>query len=112
MTSFFPKRIAIYISLVLTIGILAPSGLKLAHALHGHNKEKRCVAYGTDHIHSADVHCDFHDFTLASNVFFASSFAYTPLEAPSFDCPNTFYTSLFKPYKTAYLALRGPPQVS
>ena len=112
MTSFFPKRIAIYVSLVLTIGILTPSVLKLAHILHGHNKEKRCLAYGTNHIHSADFHCDFHDFTLASKVFFASSFVYRPLDAPLFGGPNRFYTSLFKPYKTAYLALRGPPQVS
>lgn len=70
------------------------------------------MALGTNHIHSSDFHCDFHDFTLASKVLFTSSFTYMPLEAPLFEGPNTLYSFVFKPCKKVYHALRGPPQVS
>ncbi|MER3373664.1 MAG: hypothetical protein RIM83_03420 [Allomuricauda sp.] len=112
MTSFLNKRIAIYVSLVLTIGILTPSAIKLAHAIHGHAQEKKCVSHGDQHIHDADFHCDFHDFALASKVFFTSSFIYTLVEAPEFGQPQTFFVYHFKSHKKEYQALRGPPQVS
>ena len=112
MTSFLHKRIAIYVSLVLTIGILTPSALKLHHALFGHAKEKRCVAEGTKHIHGSDIHCDFHDFTLVSKVFFGTSFVYTPVQTPEFGQPQTFFVYHFKSHKEEYQALRGPPIVS
>jgi len=112
MTSFLNKRIAIFASLVLTIGILTPSAIKLAHALNGHSKEKRCIAEGTKHIHDADFHCEFHDFTLASKVFFTFSFVYTPVEAPEFGQPQTLFDYHFTSLKKEYKALRGPPQVS
>lgn len=112
MTSFLNKRIAIYVSLVLTIGILTPSAMKLHHALFGHAKEKRCVSQGTKHFHDADIHCEFHDFTLASKVFFGTSFVYTPVQTPEFGQPQTFFVYHFKSHKEEYQALRGPPQVS
>ncbi|MBO0323319.1 hypothetical protein J0X14_13505 [Muricauda sp. CAU 1633] len=112
MTLFLNKRIAIYVSLILTIGILTPSALKLHHALFGHTKEKRCVSHGAKHFHDADIHCEFHDFTLASNVFFGSSFIYTAVEVPQFGQPQTFFVYHFKSHKKEFKALRGPPQVS
>lgn len=112
MTSFSNKPIAVYVSLLLTIGILTPSAIKLAHALHGHSKEKRCVSYGSKHIHDVNIHCDFHDFTLASKVLFTSSITYTPVEIPEFGHPQAFYVYHFSSLKKDYHALRGPPQVS
>lgn len=80
MTSLLSKRIAISISLVVIAGTLTPSISKLAHALHGHAREKRCVAYGTNHIHPTGVHCDFHEVTLAPQVFWmAVNLSATPV---------------------------------
>lgn len=112
MTSLQPKRIIAVVSFVLALGILTPSALKLSHALFGHSKEKRCIAEGTKHIHEADIHCEFHDFTLVSKVFFTSSFEYVSLEIPVSGHHQTFYTSFFKPYLKENPALRGPPSVS
>lgn len=112
MTSFLNKRIAIYVSLVLTLGILTPTAMKLHHALFGHVKEKRCVSHGTKHFHDADIHCEFHDFTQTSKVFFSTPFVYTPVQTPEFGQPQTFFVYHFKSHKEEYQALRGPPQVS
>ncbi|RIV45889.1 hypothetical protein [Flagellimonas pelagia] len=105
------KRAISYLSLVLALGILTPSVVKLAHAIYGHSQEQKCLAQGTNHIHSANFHCDFHDFTLASKVFFNSSFTYLPVEVPEIVHNETAYHFVFKPFKAQYHALRGPPRV-
>lgn len=112
MTSLLPKRIIAVVSFVLALGVLTPSAVKLSHALFGHSKEKRCIAEGTKHIHEADIHCEFHDFTLVSKVFVASSYEYVCLEIPIIGHQHNFHNSFFKPYQKEYLALRGPPTVS
>lgn len=112
MASILHKRVRFCLSLILTVGIFTPSLVKLSHAIYGHSQEKHCVAYGTDHIHSADIGCDFHDFTLASKVLFTSSFDYEPLDLPEFGHCETHYSLVFKPFKKEFHALRGPPQTS
>ncbi|WP_420322457.1 hypothetical protein [Flagellimonas sp.] len=111
MISFLPKRLASLVSLVLIIGLLTPSAIKLAHAFHGHSKEKRCVSQGTNHIHDVDFDCDFQDFTTVSKVFFASV-DFSSLEVITFDTPSTFYSFLSYQNKKEQLKLRGPPHVS
>jgi len=105
------KRTISWLSLILALGILTPSAVKLAHAIYGHSQEQKCLAQGTNHIHSASFHCDFHDFTLASKVLFSSSFAYVPVEVPEIGHSEIGYHFIFKPFKSVYHALRGPPQV-
>lgn len=109
MTSFLPKRIGTIVSLIMTVAILAPSMIKLGHALHGHNSEKKCVSYGTNHIHSTDFDCDFHDFTLVSKVLFSSHFVYTPVEVPKIVYSSTYLSTVFESSSAKHLASRAPP---
>ncbi|NDV42818.1 hypothetical protein [Flagellimonas sediminis] len=105
------KRAISWLSLILILGILTPSAVKLSHAISGHSKEQKCLSHGTNHIHSANFHCDFHDFTLANKVFFTSSFVYLPVEVPEIGHFEIGYHFIFKPFKTEFHALRGPPEV-
>ena len=102
------KRIATLLVLLLTLGILVPSGIKLAHALHGHKQEHHCTTYGTDHIHPASFHCDFHDLTLVPHLFWV---AIPPPLTPVIFYPNSTpkYTFSTTPHTKAAIASRGPP---
>ncbi|MGW9686162.1 hypothetical protein [Flagellimonas sp. 2504JD1-5] len=111
MISFLPKRFASFVSLLLVIGLLTPSAIKLAHALHGHSKEERCVSQGTNHIHHIDFDCDFQDFNTVSKVVF-TSVDFSSLDTITFDSPSTFYSFLLNQNKKEQLKLRGPPNVS
>ncbi len=96
----------------MTTAILAPSVIKLGHALYGHSQEEKCIAYGTNHIHDGNLDCDFHDFTLANKVLFNSSFTYVPVEIPEIRYTTNIYTFIYKPKEVSFRALRGPPSVS
>lgn len=109
MTSLLPKRIIAVVSFVLALGVLTPSAVKLSHALFGHSKEKRCIAEGTKHIHEADIHCEFHDFTLASKVFVASSLDDVSLDILNIVHQHSFYNSFLKSHHREHLTLRAPP---
>lgn len=112
MTPFLHKRTITFIALVMAMAILAPSMIKLGHALHGHNSEQKCISYGKDHIHSSDIDCDFHDFALASKILFSSQFVYTPVEVPDILYANTYLSVVFESSDREQLALRGPPVIS
>ncbi|MCR9227149.1 MAG: hypothetical protein NXH90_07010 [Flavobacteriaceae bacterium] len=111
MTSLH-KRILILSSLLMVVAILAPSIIKLGHALYEHNQEKHCVEYGTNHIHDSNLDCDFNDFTLANKVLFDSSFTYIPVEIPKIRYSSSVYTYIYKPRELSFRVLRGPPSVS
>ncbi|MCL6266063.1 hypothetical protein [Flagellimonas myxillae] len=111
MISFLPKRLAVLASLVLTIGMLTPSVIKLAHTFHGHAEEEHCVSYGTNHFHDIEVDCDFQDFNTVSKVFFAT-FGFDSITTSPLEYHNTLYSFLFIPFKGEQVSLRGPPVVS
>ena len=92
--------------------ILAPTIIKLGHALYEHNQEEHCIAYGTNHIHDGNLDCDFHDFTLANKVLFNTSFTYIPVEIPEIRYETSIYQFIYKPKEVSFRALRGPPSVS
>ncbi len=106
------KRILAFASLLMVVAVLAPSLIKLGHALYEHNKEEQCIAYGTNHIHNSNLDCDFHDFTLSNKVLFNSSFTYIPVEIPEIRYTTTIYKFIYKPQEVSFQALRGPPSVS
>ncbi|MER3317419.1 MAG: hypothetical protein RIB79_03940 [Allomuricauda sp.] len=106
------KRILILASLLMAVAMLAPSIIKLGHALYEHNQEEQCIAYGTNHIHDGHLDCDFHDFTLVNKVLFNSSFSYIPVEIPEIRYTTNIYTFIYKPKEVSFRALRGPPFVS
>ncbi|MHA7831175.1 MAG: hypothetical protein ACX93O_08735 [Flagellimonas sp.] len=105
----FHKSILLLGSLLMTAAILAPSVIKLGHALYEHSQEEQCIAYGTNHIHDGNIDCDFHDFTLANKVLFNTSFDYVLVDIPLIRYSSTNYTFNFKPHKIPFQALRGPP---
>ena len=109
MTSLLSKRSIAVVSFVLALGILTPSALKLTHLVFEHSKEKRCIAEGTKHIHEADFHCEFHDFTLVSKVFVASSFDDVSLDISNIGHQHSFYNSFLKSHHREHLTLRAPP---
>ncbi len=96
----------------MTAAILAPTIIKLGHTLYGHNQEKQCVEYGSNHIHDGNLDCDFHDFTLANKILFNSSFTYIPVEIPEIRYSSSVYTYIYKPKEVSFRVLRGPPSVS
>lgn len=93
----------------MTAAILAPSVIKLGHALYGHSQEEKCIAHGTNHIHNSNLDCDFHDFTLANKVLFNSKFTYIPVEIPEIRYATSIYTFIYKQKEVSFRALRGPP---
>jgi len=99
-------------ALIMAVGILAPSMIKLAHAFHGHWDEQQCVAYGTDHIHNSNLECDFNDHTLASKVLFASQFIYVPVVVPQPHYSNTYFSFVFESFERRNLPPRAPPVLS
>lgn len=103
------KRILTLASLLMVVAILAPSFIKLGHALHGHNQEKKCLAYGVNHIHDAVLDCDFQDFTLVNKTFFNTTFHYTALNAPKIGYVATVYAFVFESVEVAMRMLRAPP---
>jgi len=111
MVNNLQKKLLIFVSLIMAAAILAPSILKLGHALYEHNQEEQCIAYGTNHIHDAHIDCDFYDFTFANKVLFSSSFDYIPIDIPEIRYSSTHYDFIFKPLKLAFQALRGPPSL-
>jgi len=106
------KRILILGSLLMAVAILAPSIIKLGHALYEHSQEEQCIAYGTNHIHDANLDCDFHDFTLANKVLFNSSFTYVQVKISEIRYTTSIYQYIYKPKEVSFRALRGPPSVS
>ncbi|KAB5491653.1 MULTISPECIES: hypothetical protein [Flagellimonas] len=103
------KRILTLGSLLMVVAILAPSFIKLGHALHGHNQEKQCLAQGVNHIHDVVLDCDFQDFTLVNKIFFNTAFHYTALNAPKIGHIPTVYAFIFEPVEGVMRTLRAPP---
>lgn len=112
MASLHQKRFFVYISLVLTLGIFTPSLVKIVHLFNGHFQEKQCVAYGTDHIHSSDMGCDFHDFTLVSKLLIGTTFSYELIVLPETAHFESYYSFAYTPLHKDFQALRGPPITS
>jgi hypothetical protein len=103
------KHILIIGSLLMTVAVLAPSFIKLGHTLYEHHNEKKCIDYGTNHIHDGHLDCDFHDFTLVNKVLFTSSFNYTPVNTPDLTYVTAYYAYVYKPIKASFQSLRAPP---
>ena len=89
--------------------ISAPSIIKLGHTFNGHNQEKHCVAFGTNHIHDSTLDCDFNDFTLANKVLLNTWFTYIPVEIPKISYSTSTYTFIYKPKEVSFQVLRAPP---
>ena len=112
MAFFHHRHTRLLIALIMAVGIMAPSMIKLGHAFHGHWEEQQCVALGTDHIHSGGLECDFNDHTLASKLLFTSQFIYLPVEVPKPHYTITYFSLVFESFERQDLSPRAPPAVS
>src|SRR5690606_28073355 len=109
MAKIHPKRAIQIIALVMALGILAPSMIKLGHTFHGHWDESQCLDVGKVHIHKGGLNCDFNDHTLASQIFFASQFIHIPVEVPKPHYSNTYLSLVFESFHGLDLPPRAPP---
>ena len=94
-------------SLILVIIFLAPSGLKLEHALIFHSEIEECK-HAETHFHTSSNHNDFLDYFFQPIVksFFKSLKLYkTAIIDKVFD--NNYLIFYSKPLK--FVGLRGPP---
>ena len=94
-------------SLILVIIFLAPSGLKLEHALIFHSEIEECK-HAETHFHTSSNHNDFLDYFFQPVVksFFKSLKLYkTAIIDKVFD--NNYLIFYSKPLK--FVGLRGPP---
>lgn len=101
------KFLTALFSLLLIVAILAPSVVKLSHALLEH-QEQLCQEEGSVHIHEIELDCDFQKFNLSPQTYpifidFTIANDFTVLEKDV-----NQYTFLSK-YQTLHFSLRGPP---
>ncbi|MAU16046.1 MAG: hypothetical protein CMH46_10970 [Muricauda sp.] len=99
-------------SILMVVGMLAPSIIRLGHTLYQHSQEEKCIAYGTNHIHKSNLGCDFHDFTLTNLVLFNASFNHLLVDVSEIRYSIANYTFIYTPLKISFQGLRAPPAVS
>lgn len=97
-------------SLLLVAFLLAPSIVKMAHALIEH-EHLDCKAIGELHIHEVEFDCDFQDFNFAPQI--RTLLLEIPIPAVVFkpNKNNSFYSFLSK-HQKLHFGLRGPPSAS
>ncbi len=96
-----------FVSIALMVSILAPSVIKLEHALFEHFEEK-CTNPGTVHLHKVELDCDFHKYQLSSQ-FYAPLFAHTFYAAISVKKKEGDNYSYISQYTKLHFTLRAPP---
>lgn len=96
-----------FLALFLAVAILAPTIVKLSHALYEH-QEQVCEVIGSVHVHEVEIDCDFQKFQLSPQLY--SVFAETIKVYPNFIKENDFnYYSFLSKYQKLHFTLRGPP---
>lgn len=94
-------------SILLVVAMLAPTLVKLSHALLEH-QEQVCQEVGSVHVHEFEMDCDFQKFNLSPQIYpcfneFDVSYTNT-LRKETFN-----YYSFLSKYQKLHFALRGPP---
>ncbi len=92
------------------MSILAPSAVKLSHALYEH-QDVHCDEIGSLHIHKIELDCDFQKFNLSPQqypiYFQTQNFSVPPIKVGAIG-----RYSFLSNYQKLHFALRGPPLVS
>ncbi len=96
--------------LLLVAFLIAPSIVKVAHALIEH-EHVQCKAVGELHIHEVELNCDFEDFNVSPQ--YHSSLVEVPkpfiIHIPK---KITFQYTFLSKYQKLHFVLRGPPMTS
>lgn len=110
MALLYQRYLKRLLALIMAVGIMAPTLIKLGHTFHGHWDEQQCVSQGTDHIHKGTLDCDFNDHTLASKILFTSQFLYVPVEVHEPHYRISYLSLVVESFERRDLAPRAPPQ--
>lgn len=94
-------------SLVLTLTILTPALVKLAHAFENHH-HNTCTNTQTTHFHEFNLDCDFYKFKLQTQTFAEIlELDYCQYSIPK-EKPKSAYASIINT-SLRHSFLRGPP---
>jgi len=96
---------------MLTLAVLLPSAIKLAH-IFNHHKHEVCESDNKSktHFHKSDLDCDFYKFKLTKNQFFVLSKYDIKTKFPFLSETTNYYIS-FNNHQQLTRFLRGPPQL-
>ncbi|VAW17293.1 FIG00652378: hypothetical protein [hydrothermal vent metagenome] len=92
------------------MSILAPSVVKLSHALFEH-QDVHCYEIGPLHIHKVELDCDFQKFSLSPQQY-PIYFQTQNFIVPAVKVDAIGHYSFLSNYQKLHFALRGPPLVS
>ena len=107
MTFFRTQFISSITTLLLVLCILAPTAVKLSHAIYEH-EGLECTATGAVHVHEIEFDCDFHKFKLSTQYYTVPLKLDVKMVAVKQVHHTDFYISLSK-FQKRHFALRGPP---
>ena len=97
-------------ALLLVICIVAPSVIKLTHALYEHHKFD-CDEKSAVHFHQVEYDCDFQKFKNAPQyVLFSAAKDIQPSEAAQKNIDSQYF--FLSQYQKLHFVLRGPPHFS
>lgn len=103
------KLITSFVSLTLIATILAPSFVKLSHAIFEH-QELTCVDTSISHVHEVEFDCEFQKFKLSPQTLieFPEITKISTIEIDNQSYDRYVFLSYFQELP---FALRGPPSV-
>lgn len=102
-TQFF----ASFTTLLLVLSILAPTVVKISHAIYEH-ESVACTELGEIHVHEMEFDCDFQKFKLTTQFYSLPTKFENKIDFVELVKSADFYTFLSK-YQKLHFALRGPP---
>lgn len=97
------------LSILLVLLVLAPSSIKLSHALsHNYHKHEVCLGEQQAHLHTLDLDCEFHKYQLNS-AFTLPENSFKLLEKQdNHQVINSLYFFISE-FQVFHFSLRGPP---
>lgn len=97
-----------FLSLLLVICLLMPSGVKLAHAFEDHAHEV-CTNNTSTHLHKVDLDCEFYKFNISNSLILLEfNYKLNDLVYNSKQKINRLYNFKYN-HQRLYFSLRGPP---
>ncbi len=107
MNFYRTQLISSITTLLLVLCILAPTALKLSHAIYEH-ESLQCAEPGAVHVHEIELDCDFQKFKLSTQYYSVPVNFENQAVTVELIKNSDFYTFLNN-YQKLPFALRGPP---
>lgn len=107
MNFYRTQLISSITTLLLVLCILAPTAVKLSHAIYEH-ESLQCTEPGAIHVHEIELDCDFQKFKL-STQYYSILVNFETKILPVELIKNSDFYSFLNNYQKLPFALRGPP---